>query len=318
MTNGNATRTVTPAVAPTVRPVKFGYLSMNPAAGIHPATLAVELEQRGFDSLWVPEHSHIPASRRTPYPAGGDLPSGYYNMMSPLVSLATAASVTTDLVLATGITLILEHDVLDLACQTATLDVLSGGRLLLGVGVGWNVEELDNHRPDVAFNRRYAAGRERIAALRAAWAGPADEPVSFAGEWDRFEPSFVNPKPRRGTVPIAMGNAGPLGMRHAAEYGDEWCPINTSLRRGGRADGRRRPHRPVPRAGDVVRARPGPDPDQPAVLHPPQAAALGGVRRRSGWRAIVQAAPTPEVQPEADTRRLLDELTPVVADWAGA
>ena len=129
--------------------MKFGYLSMNPAAGIHPATLAVELEQRGFDSLWVPEHSHIPASRRSPYPAGGDLPSGYYNMMSPLVSLATAASVTTDLVLATGITLILEHDVLDLACQTATLDVLSGGRLLLGVGVGWNVEELGNHRPDV-------------------------------------------------------------------------------------------------------------------------------------------------------------------------
>src|SRR4051812_32756632 len=162
---------ITPAGAPTVRPVKFGYLSMNPAAGIHPATLAIELEQRGFDSLWVPEHSHIPASRRSPYPAGGDLPSGYFHMMSPLVSLATAASVTTDLVLATGITLILEHDLLDLACQTATLDVLSGGRLLLGVGVGWNAEELATHRPELEFKRRYGAARERVAALRAAWSG---------------------------------------------------------------------------------------------------------------------------------------------------
>jgi alkanesulfonate monooxygenase SsuD/methylene tetrahydromethanopterin reductase-like flavin-dependent oxidoreductase (luciferase family) len=138
---------------------------MNPAAGIHPAILAVELEQRGFDSV-VPEHSHIPASRRSPCPAGGELPSGYCNMMSPLVSLATAASVTTDLVLATGIT-------------------LPGAR----------------------------------SALRAAWAGTENEPSSFNGTWDRFEPSYVNPKPTRGTIPIAMGNAGPLGMRHAAEFG---------------------------------------------------------------------------------------------------
>jgi probable F420-dependent oxidoreductase len=308
---------VTLAVAPTVRPVKFGYLSMNPAAGIHPATLAVELEQRGFDSLWVPEHSHIPASRGTPYPAGGDLPSGYYHMMSPLVSLATAAAVTTDLVLATGITLILEHDVLDLACQTATLDVLSGGRLLLGVGVGWNVEELAHHRPDVPFNRRYAAGRERVAALRAAWGGGADEPVSFAGEWDRFEPSFVNPKPRRGRVPIAMGNAGPLGMRHAAEYGDEWCPINTSLiGEDGRMDV----------AGHIARFRElvasfGRDPEEVPISllcftrpKPPRLEEYATL----GLARIVQAAPTPEVQPEADTRRLLDELTPIVADWAGA
>jgi probable F420-dependent oxidoreductase len=297
--------------------VKFGYLSMNPAAGIHPATLAVELEQRGFDSLWVPEHSHIPASRRTPYPAGGELPSGYYNMMSPLVSLATAASVTTDLVLATGITLILEHDLLDLACQTATLDVLSGGRLLLGIGVGWNVEELANHRPDLAFKSRYSAARERVAALRAAWSGTDDEPSTFAGTWDRYEPSYVNPKPTRGTIPIALGNAGPLGMRHAAEYGDEWCPINTSL---VGEDGRMDVAGCIERFRDLVGSF-GREPDdvpisllcftRPKPQRLAEYAALGLAR-------IVQAAPTAEVQPETETRRLLDELTPIVAEWAPA
>ena len=297
--------------------MKFGYLSMNPAAGIHPAILAVELEQRGFDSLWVPEHSHIPASRRTPYPAGGELPSGYYNMMSPLVSLATAASVTTDLVLATGITLILEHDLLDLACQTATLDVLSGGRLLLGIGVGWNVEELENHRPDLAFKSRYSAARERVAALRAAWAGTEDEPSSFSGAWDRFDPSFVNPKPTRGTIPIAMGNAGPLGMRHAAEYGDEWCPINTSL---VGEDGRMNVVGSIERFRDLVVSF-GREPDDVPIsllcFTRPKPERLAEYAEL-GLARIVQAAPTAEVQPEGDTRRLLDELTPIVAEWASA
>jgi probable F420-dependent oxidoreductase len=295
--------------------VKFGYLSMNPAAGIHPATLAVELEQRGLDSLWVPEHSHIPASRRTPFPGGGDLPGGYYHMMSPLVSLAAAASVTTDLVLATGITLILEHDVLDLACQTATLDVLSGGRLLLGVGVGWNEEELADHRPDLLFTSRYSAGRERVAALRAAWSGSVDGAVSFDGRWDRFEPSYVSPKPARGTIPIAMGNSGPLGMRHAAEYGDEWCPINTSLIG---ADGH------IDVKGNVARFRElvvsfGRDPaDVPISLlvftrpRPQRLEEYAELR----LARVVLAALTAEIQPEDDTRRLLDELTPIVAEWS--
>ena len=297
-----------------MRGVKFGYLTLNPAAGIAPATLAIALEERGFDSIWVPEHSHIPASRDTPYPGGGDLPRAYYNMMSPLISLATAASVTTDLVLATGITLILEHDLLDLATQAATLDVLSGGRLLLGIGVGWNVEELATHRPDVPFERRYAAGRERVAALRAAWAGGPDDAVSFAGEWDRFEPSFVTPKPTRGTVRIAMGNAGPLGMRHAAEYGDEWSPLDTSLRD---EDGR------IDVAGGVARFRQlladnGRDPASvPISLHcfsrltPERIAGYA----EAGITRVVAAGST-SVTPAADTLRHLDELAPLVTSWA--
>ena len=206
--------------------MKFGFLTLNAADGMDPARLARELEGRGYESIWVPEHSHIPTSRETAYPGGGSLPDGYWHMMDPFVSLMAAAAATTTLTVATGICLVLEHDVLDLACTTATLDVLSGGRLLLGVGVGWNREELANHRPDLAFSQRYSGMRERIAALRTAWSEPTP---SFEGTWDRFTESWIEPKPVRGTVPVALGNAGPVGIRHAAEYADEWCPIDAQL-----------------------------------------------------------------------------------------
>lgn len=206
--------------------MRFGYLALNDAGGIRPDHLATELEQRGFESVWMPEHSHIPTSRATPYPAGGDLPSGYWKMMDPFVSLAMAATATTRLRLCTGICLLLEHDLLGLACTTATLDVLSGGRLTLGVGVGWNAEELANHRPEVPFAQRYSAMRERVAALRAAW---TEEAPSFAGRWDRFDESWVYPKPAQGSIPVALGNAGPVGIEHAAAYADEWCPIDASM-----------------------------------------------------------------------------------------
>lgn len=214
--------------------MRFGYLALNDATGIRPDRLAAELEARGFESLWMPEHSHIPTSRATPYPGGGELPEGYWRMMDPLVSLGLAAGATTSLRLCTGICLILEHDLLDLACATATLDVLSDGRVTLGVGVGWNREELANHRPDVLFGQRYQAMRERVAALRTAW---TEETPSFDGRWDRFTESWVYPKPAQGRVPVALGNAGPVGIEHAAEYADEWCPIDASLlNAGGRPD----------------------------------------------------------------------------------
>jgi probable F420-dependent oxidoreductase len=206
--------------------MRFGYLALNDAGGIRPDVLARELEQRGFDSVWMPEHSHIPASRDTPYPGGGDLPNGYWQMMDPFVSLMAAASATTTLKLCTGICLLLEHDLLDLAVTVASLDVLSAGRVVLGVGVGWNVEELRNHRPDLPFAQRYSAMRERVAALRSIWT--EDEP-QLDGRWDRFSASWVYPKPQQQPVPIALGNAGPTGIRHAASYADMWCPIDASL-----------------------------------------------------------------------------------------
>lgn len=211
--------------------MEFGYLSLNTLEGIRPDDLARELEARGFDSVWMPEHSHIPTSRATPYPAGGDLPEGYWRMMDPFVSLSLAAAATENLLLYTGVCLLLEHDLLDLACTTATLDALSGGRHRLGVGVGWNEEEFVNHRPDVPFKMRYSAMEERVAALRTAW---QNERASFDGRWDSYEESWVYPKPARGTVPISLGNAGPVGIEHAARYADEWCPIDASMLNDGR------------------------------------------------------------------------------------
>jgi probable F420-dependent oxidoreductase len=204
----------------------FGYLTGNHAEGILPGDLARELEDRGYASIWVPEHSHIPTSRRSPYPNGGQLPGTYFHMMDPMTSLVAAAATTTTLKLCTGICLVLEHDVLDLACTVATTDVLSQGRVVLGIGCGWNEEELENHRPDLEFRHRYSAMRERVDALRTAW---RDETASYDGRWDRYTESWVYPKPVSGTVPIALGNAGPLGIKHAAEYADEWCPIDVGV-----------------------------------------------------------------------------------------
>jgi alkanesulfonate monooxygenase SsuD/methylene tetrahydromethanopterin reductase-like flavin-dependent oxidoreductase (luciferase family) len=142
------------------------------------------------------------------------------------VSLTAAAMATTSLTLATGICLVLEHDLLDLACTVATLDVLSDGRVLLGIGVGWNAEELANHRPGLPFSQRYSAMRERVDALRSIW---TEEAPSREGRFERFSASWVYPKPARATVPIALGNAGRVGIRHAAEYADHWCPIDAQL-----------------------------------------------------------------------------------------
>lgn len=146
--------------------------------------------------------------------------------MDPWVSVATAAAVTSKIQLATGVCLLLEHDVLDLACTVATADALSDGRVTMGIGVGWNKEELENHRPDLPFAKRYSAMRERVQALRVAW---GNEEAEFNGVWDNYSRSWVYPKPTNGTVPIALGNAGPLGIQHAAEYADEWCPIDVGI-----------------------------------------------------------------------------------------
>jgi probable F420-dependent oxidoreductase len=206
--------------------MKFGYLGLNHIGCHPPGEMARELEDRGFDSFWVPEHSHIPVEDGSEYPGGDELPSGYRHMMDPFVSLAMAAQATSTIKLATGICLVLEHEVLDLANTVATLDALSGGRVLLGIGVGWNEGELANARPDVPFKKRFSATRDRVAALRAAW---TQDEAAFEGTYDRFSNSWVYPKPAQGSVPIAMGQAGPVGIKHAAEYADEWCPIDISL-----------------------------------------------------------------------------------------
>ncbi len=284
---------------------------MNTAAGPAPARLARELEERGFESWWVPEHAHIPTSRSTPHPTTNPLPSGYLHMMNPFVSLAAASAVTERLVLGTAVSLILQHDVIDLATEVATLDVISGGRFILGVGVGWNVEELADHRPDLPFRWRYQAQQERVAALRALW---RDSEAGFQGRWDCISPCWLNPKPVNETVPIALGNWGPLGVRHAAQYADQWMPIDAMLLG---EDGRPDVSGAVERFRRLV-AEYGRDPDQvpislllfsrPTPARLERYAALGIAR-------VVASAPTAELVDADFILRDIEAITPVLQQY---
>ena len=204
----------------------LGFTSMNTPADLHPADLARALEARGFESLWFGEHSHIPCSRRTPYPGGGDLPAAYCEMMDPYLSLMAAASATSSLKLGTGVALLMERELFSQAKTIATLDRLSGGRALVGVGVGWNQEEFSNASRH-PFGKRYAVLRETVAATRALWTEEAPE---YHGDYVDFDPVWANPKPvQPGGPPIYLGAMGPLGVRHAARWADGWYPVDIAL-----------------------------------------------------------------------------------------
>jgi probable F420-dependent oxidoreductase len=206
--------------------VRLGFASMNTPEEVPVDVLARHLEERGFESLWVGEHSHIPVSRRTPYPVGGELPGPYRRMMDPYLGLLVAAGASTRLVLGTGVALPLERDLLAMAKTVATLDRLAGGRLELGVGVGWNVEELANHRP-VAWAERYRALEEAVGALKALWS--EDEP-QFHGQYYDFDPVWSDPKPvQRPHPPVLCGMSGRLGTAHAVRWADGWMPMDVAL-----------------------------------------------------------------------------------------
>ncbi|KQX90809.1 LLM class F420-dependent oxidoreductase [Streptomyces clavifer] len=194
---------------------------------ITPVRLARELEQRGFAGLYLPEHTHIPVSRETPYPAGGELPREYGRTLDPFVALGQASAVTERLALGTGITLVAQHDPVDLAKQVATLDHLSGGRFTLGIGFGWNVEEAADH--GVHWPDRRALVRDRMALMRALW---ADEPTAYEGGFGSVRASHAHPKPvqePRGPVngprTLIGGAAGPKLFAQIAETADGWLPI---------------------------------------------------------------------------------------------
>ncbi|MES4886677.1 LLM class F420-dependent oxidoreductase [Streptomyces sp. NPDC096012] len=194
---------------------------------IAPTRLARELEARRFAGLYLPEHTHIPVERVTPYPAGGELPREYGRTLDPFVALGQAAAVTEDLGLGTGITLAAQHDPIDLAKQVATLDHLSGGRLTLGLGYGWNVEEAADH--GVTWRTRRELVRDRVHLMRALW---SEEPVAYDGEFGSVRASLAYPKPvqkPRGPVigprTLVGGAAGPKLFAHIAEYADGWLPI---------------------------------------------------------------------------------------------
>jgi probable F420-dependent oxidoreductase len=188
-----------------------------------PVELAREAEARGFYSLYIPEHTHIPASRRTPAPTGSEeLGEEYFRSPDPYVVLAAAASVTERILLGTGIALPAQHDPIALAKQVATLDMVSNGRVVLGIGFGWNVEEMESH--GVVFKTRRAQVREHMLAMQALW---GNEVAEFHGDFVDFEPSYQWPKPVQRPRPRVLvgGGAGPKLFDHIAEYADGWMPI---------------------------------------------------------------------------------------------
>ncbi len=186
---------------------------------IDPVTLGRLAEDRGFESLFVTEHTHIPTSRATPYPAGGPLPEEYRRTWDPFVALTAVAASTERLRVGTGICLVNQHHPIALAKTVATLQHLSAGRLELGVGPGWNVEEMRNHgvQPDT----RFAAMRERVQAMRAIW---TDEEAEFHGEHVDFDPIWSWPKPPI-PVPVLLAGWGPTVIDRVLDYADGWFPI---------------------------------------------------------------------------------------------
>ena len=185
-----------------------------------PAELARMAEERGFESLLFPEHTHIPASRETPYPAGGELPPEYSRTHDPFVALAFAAEASERLRVGTAICLVVERDPIITAKQVASLDRLSGGRFLFGIGAGWNVEEMRNHGTDAS--RRFGAMRERIEAMKAIW---AQDEASYAGRHVNFERIWCWPKPvQQPHPPVLVGGNGAGVLDRVVAYGDEWMP----------------------------------------------------------------------------------------------
>ncbi|MDT7618360.1 MAG: hypothetical protein QOF00_5807 [Pseudonocardiales bacterium] len=200
--------------------MKFGIATFVTDEGIRPDALGRAVEERGFDSVFLAEHSHIPASRETPYPGGGDLPRVYYRTLDPFVALTAAGAATSTLILGTGIALLPQRDVIHTAMQVASLDLLSGGRVAFGVGSGWNREEMRNH--GVEPRTRGALMNEQLAALIEIWGKDVAE---FHGEYVDFGPIYAWPKPvQKPHPPIYLGGESPAALDRLLRYGDAWLP----------------------------------------------------------------------------------------------
>jgi probable F420-dependent oxidoreductase len=198
----------------------FGAAMFFTADSMPPGPLGRLLEERGFESLWVPEHSHIPVTRSTRFPGGGDLARAYYDIMDPFLALTAAAVATSTLKVGTGVCLINQRDPIHTAKTVASIDQLSGGRFLFGVGNGWNREEMEHHGTD--FATRHKLSRERIEAMQAIW---TQDTAEYHGEFINFAPMQMWPKPvQKPWPPIIVGGAWPYGARRAVRYGNGWIP----------------------------------------------------------------------------------------------
>jgi probable F420-dependent oxidoreductase len=189
--------------------------------GIDIRELARAAEERGFESLFLPEHTHIPKSRRTPYPGGGELPKAYSHTHDPFVALSFAAAATKRILIGTGICLVPQRDPIVTAKCVASLDQLSGGRFIFGIGGGWNVDEMENH--GAHYETRFKLMRERILAMKALW---TEDEAQYHGQMVNFDPAWMYPKPRQKPhPPILLGGSSDYTLKRVVEFCDGWLPI---------------------------------------------------------------------------------------------
>jgi probable F420-dependent oxidoreductase len=200
--------------------LKFGVSMFFTDYSMGPGELGAALEQRGFESVWAPEHSHIPVSRKTPFPGGGDLPKKYYDCMDPFVTLTAAAMATKTLKVGTGVCLVQQRDPVQTAKLVASIDNVSGGRFLFGIGNGWNQDEMEDHGTE--FKTRHKRARENVEAMKEIWTKSKAE---YHGEFVNFGPMMTWPKPvTKPHPPVIVGGAFPYSARRAIRYGDGWIP----------------------------------------------------------------------------------------------
>jgi probable F420-dependent oxidoreductase len=246
-------------------------------------------EDAGFESLWVAEHTHIPTSRISPYPMGGDLPEEYSHTLDPFVTLSVAAAVTERLRLGTGVCLVTERDPVVLAKEVASLDLLSGGRFLFGVGAGWNAEELATHGVD--FPQRWDVLRDRVKLMQALW---SSEVASYDGTHSHLEPAWQWPKPVQDPVPVLIGGGGKRPMRHAVEYGTGWLPMPSKQKFGER----------LAELAEIAGEAGKPVPSVTLYAARPDAGVLGHYASMGIERAVLILPP-------------MADALPVIREWAG-
>ena len=276
--------------------MKFGISTFVNDDSIDTVSLARAIEERGFASLMIAEHTHIPASRDTPYPRGGELPDIYYKTLDPFVTLAAAAAVTSKIELFTGIALLIQRDPIITAKETASIDLISGGRFVFGVGAGWNIEELRDHGTDP--RTRGALLDERIEAIKALWTA---EPAEYHGKYVDFDPSYMRPKPvRQPHPPIYIGGDSDATvkrvLRHEAGWISNPLPVDALIRR-------------------IDQMRDGASRDVPlAMFGTPQNPDYWRAAEELGFGQLALLLPT---RPLDESLRLLDEYAALVDQYRG-
>ncbi|MBB3601116.1 putative F420-dependent oxidoreductase [Mycolicibacterium sp. BK556] len=275
--------------------MKFGISTFVNDDTIDTVSLARAIEERGLGSLTIAEHTHIPASRESPYPMGGELPSIYYRTLDPFVTLAAAAAVTTSIELITGIALLIQRDPIITAKEAASIDLISGGRFALGVGAGWNLEEMRDHGTDP--KTRGALMDERIEAIKALW---TDEPAEYHGKYVDFDASYARPKPVQNPLPIYIGGDSDATVRRVIQHQAGWISNPAPIEHLGRR---------------IEQMREG-------ATHDVRLTTFGTPIDLDYWRGLDGLGyglvnlllPT---KPRDETLRLLDDYTAKVADYQG-